>query len=127
MGCGIKIKIILLHKIVGLLCLIFVANYILQYFEISSNFSRNYLDDLLAMPIILYMAQVLMCLIYRRPKFILDELMLLYGFLIVSLSFEWILPKYFPNLTADFWDVICYAVGTLVFFMLNRTSHEESI
>jgi hypothetical protein len=126
MGGRVKNRACLNPILFAVFALVFVANYILQHFEISSNFSRNYLDDLLAMPVILYLAQLLMRWIYRRPELVLDNLMLLDGFLMVSLSFEWILPKYYMHLTADFWDVICYAIGTLAFFILNRTKHKES-
>jgi hypothetical protein len=126
MGGRVKNRACLNLLLFAVFALVFVANYILQHFEISSNFSRNYLDDLLAMPVILYLAQLLMRWIYRRPELVLDNLMLLDGFLMVSLSFEWILPKYYMHLTADFWDVICYAIGTLAFFILNRTKHKES-
>lgn len=127
MGGRVKNRAYLHPSLFAVFSLVFVANYILQHFEISSNFSRNYLDDLLAMPVILYLAQVLMRWIYRRPELVLDNLMLLYGFLMASLSFEWILPKYYMHLTADFWDVICYAIGTLAFFILNRARHKEPI
>jgi len=125
MGGRVKNRTSLYPLLFAVFALVFAANYILQQFEISSNFSRNYLDDLLAMPVILYLAQVLMRWIYRTPELVLDNLMLLYGFLMASLSFEWILPKYYMHLTADFWDVICYAIGTLAFFILNRARHKE--
>ena len=127
MGCRVKNRSCLNPLLFAAFALIFVTNYILQHFEISSNFSRNYLDDLLALPIILYMAQVLMRWIYRRPQLNLDNLMLLYGFLMVSMAFEWLLPKYFNHLTADYWDILCYAFGTLMFYFMNRTKNQEPI
>ncbi len=108
------------HIVVGVLFLVFLTNYFLQHQEISTSFSRNYLDDLLAMPIIFYLVQMIMRWLYRDNKFILDSTMLLMGFVWVSITFEWLLPKYFEHLTADVWDVFCYALGTVFFYLFNR-------
>jgi hypothetical protein len=104
---------------IGVLSLIFLTNYWLQSQGFSTAFTRNYLDDLLAMPIIFYLTQSLMRLLLKREDFKLDIAMLMLGFLMVSIGFEWVLPKYFEHLTSDFWDVLCYAFGTVIFYFLN--------
>jgi hypothetical protein len=120
MGSSIKYTSIKLRLVVAALFLIFLVNYLLQHLGVSSRFSRNYLDDLLAMPIIFYLAQVLMKWVTRNKSQKLDLTMLVLGFLWVSISFEWILPKYFEHLTADFLDILCYAIGTVFFYFMNR-------
>ena len=72
------------------------------------------------MPIILYMAQTTMSWLYRNKTLQLDKTMMLLAFLMVSLLFEYILPHYLPHLTADCWDVLCYALGTMGFYFLNQ-------
>lgn len=120
MGSGLRQSVVHLRFVVGVLFLVFVMNYVLQSIAISTPFTRNYLDDLLAMPLIFYLTQTLMRLIYRDKHFKLDVPMLILGFLMVSIGFEWLLPKYIEHLTADNWDVLCYAIGTIFFYILNR-------
>jgi hypothetical protein len=127
MGGSIKYFRLRMRLVIGVLSLVFLINYWLQAQGISSAFTRNYLDDLLAMPIILYLTQSLMRLLYKNHDFKLDISMLILGFLMVSIGFEWVLPKYFEHLTSDFWDVLCYALGTVIFYFLNlhRTDNKE--
>jgi hypothetical protein len=120
MGSSVKHTWFKTHLVVAVFFLIFLVNYLLQHLGISSSFSRNYLDDLLAMPIIFYLAQVLMRWVTRNKSLKLDLTMLILGFFWVSISFEWILPKYFEHLTADWLDVLCYAIGTVFFYFMNR-------
>lgn len=122
MGSGIAFQKINIHFIIGVLFFIFLCNYLLQNLGYSNTFTRNYLDDLLAMPIILYIAQVMMRIVYKNKGMKLDVTMHLYGFALVSIAFEWILPKYFDHLTSDYWDIACYAIGTLAFYLLNQAT-----
>ncbi len=126
MGSGIAHPKINIHLSIGVLFLIFLINYILQNRGYSNAFSRNYLDDLLAMPIILYLAQILMRLVYQNKALKLDLTMHLYGFALVSIAFEWILPRYYVHLTADYWDIACYALGTITFYLINHASDKSS-
>jgi hypothetical protein len=122
MGSSLREARINLHWLSFILIAIFLINYFLQGIGISSAFSRNYLDDLLAMPVIFYLSQLSMRIIYKSPKFKLDKTMLALGFLLVSISFEWFLPTYFEHLTSDLWDIACYAIGSLGFHLMNRLS-----
>jgi hypothetical protein len=127
MGGSIKYFRLRMRLVIGVLSLVFLINYWLQAQGVSTAFTRNHLDDLLAMPIILYLTQSLMRLLYKNYDFKLDIPMLILGFLMVSIGFEWVLPKYFEHLTSDFWDVLCYALGTVIFYFLNlhRTDNKE--
>lgn len=97
---------------------IFLINYILQQLGFSNQFSRNYLDDLLAIPIIFWMTRLLLRLLYRNSTFELDFAMLTLGFLTVVISFELVLPKYIDTIIADIVDVFCYAFGVLFYQLL---------
>jgi hypothetical protein len=68
------------------------------------------------MPIILFIARFCLRIIYQNPKLLLDNTLIILGFLFISVAFEWILPIYISKLTADIWDVFCYLIGTIGFW-----------
>lgn len=104
--------------------LLFTGLYLINQFIESKGvynfYLSSYLDDLLVMPIILTVALVAMKIITRKPMFELDIVMLVMAFVLISLLFEVILPKYSPVYTKDYWDVVCYAIGTGVFYLFRR-------
>jgi len=99
---------------------VFAANYLAQYFDVSNNFSRSYLDDLLALPVILYLTQLVLRMLYRFKDFKLDKTMIISGFLLVSITFEFVLPNYYNCHTKDYYDILCYAFGAIIFYFLNK-------
>lgn len=121
MGRGINKSSFEHWPIFAFLSLIFLTNYSLQSIGFSSAFTRNYLDDLLAMPVILWLCRTSLRLIYGQQKLELDFVMIVLSFLLVSLLFEIILPHFFMHLTSDFLDVVCYGLG-VIFYQLVLSS-----
>ncbi|RTQ51561.1 magnesium citrate secondary transporter [Hymenobacter gummosus] len=82
----------------------------------------SWLADALAMPVILTLALVAQRLLRRRPRFVLPDAWLLAAWLYVSLWFELLAPRLHPaRYTADWLDVLAYALGTWAFRRwLNR-------
>jgi uncharacterized membrane protein YwzB len=118
MGIGIKSRFSYSSFWIGILFLLFVANYILQYFNISTAFSRNYLDDLLAMPVILGSSRAAIRFLYNDKTWQLEFSMVAITFILVCVLFEVILPYYSDQATADISDVICYGIGVVLYQLL---------
>lgn len=84
----------------------------------------SYLDDLLAMPVILGLTlQVFQWIHPMKSKFRFTGIQTTVGFLYVSLAFEGFLPFYSEVYTRDWIDIICYGLGTIIFYrFINPTS-----
>jgi hypothetical protein len=121
---GVSVKLARLKSLAWLfiLCCLFLTNYILQYLGISTAFTRNYLDDLLAMPIILGLAREAIRILHKKPRWELEFSMLVVSFLTVSVLFEVILPRYYEHHTGDLIDVFCYAAGVVIYQMCSEAS-----
>ena len=84
--------------------------------NVSIPFADNYLDNLLAMPILLS------CLLAERRWFLKQET---YVFsllevstmvLVMSFIFEGLFPYWSKDFTRDYWDVVAYIMGGLFFY-----------
>jgi prepilin signal peptidase PulO-like enzyme (type II secretory pathway) len=105
-----------------ILILITGTNRLLEAGGFFIPFVHSWLDDVLCLPVVLYA----MLFIFRNfllfdnaysfPVVYIAGTVALYSFV-----FEYYLPKYTHRFTADIDDVICYAVGGLIFYLfLNR-------
>jgi hypothetical protein len=104
-------------------CIIFALHQLLQKgLEIPLPLIDDYLDNLLAMPIILTFLLVERRMLfkkgsdYRLP--LLDVVMAtLYISMITEVIFPWLSDKF----TADWLDLVFYAIGSLIYFLtINR-------
>ncbi len=78
------------------------------------------------MPVILTLCLVGVRIIKRLPVFELTLKMVFKMTLFYAVLFEWMLPHYYPNTyTADFFDVIAYAMGGLSYILVfpQRKKH----
>lgn len=101
-------------------CLIFWIN---QYLEkvrgIFLPFVHAYLDDLLAMPVILGITlQVYRWIHPQRNHFRFTKVQIIVGFAYISILFELLLPIWSSRYVADPVDVLCYALGSIYFYHL---------
>lgn len=104
-----------------ILSLLFLGNQYLEYKGIYIEFLFSYLDDLVALPICMFLADRINSLFNKKGtiKFWMVAVTILY----FSIAFEWYFPKEYPaKFTTDFIDVICYTVGGLFYFFLLRKS-----
>ena len=108
---------------VWLPALVFWVN---QYVEKIQNifipYIHSYLDDLLAMPVILGISLQLFRWLYRsQASFVFTTFQIFVGTAYTSFIFEVLLPRWSDRYTADLWDVICYGIGAVYFyFFINR-------
>jgi len=89
------------------------------------NFSLidAYLDPLLFMPILLHLILWERRFIFKKgTHYILPWIQILALFIFVSVLCEFFFPRWSARFTMDYWDVLCYAIGALVFgLFLNKS------
>lgn len=83
-------------------------------------FISSYFSDLLALPLILSVSLFLLRKLKRLPYLYLTNGMLAFTLLYTSILFEWILPQFNTKYTADFFDVIFYVLGTVIFYFIQK-------
>ncbi|RFP66569.1 hypothetical protein D0N36_02340 [Hymenobacter lapidiphilus] len=77
---------------------------------------RAHLADALALPLLLTLELWgLRRFYFRQPAFVLPRSWIFSSWLAFSLWFEWLLPRFDARATADWRDVLAYALGGLVF------------
>lgn len=107
-------------------CLVlFVLHLILQkVMHIRLGWADNYLDSLLAMPVILSLWLAERQWLFKRGStYRLSPLHVLLATLYIAFITEGLFPLLSARFTADWLDVACYAAGSFVFyFTINRTA-----
>lgn len=108
--------------IVFVICLILYAIVqLLKFKEYSANsFIYNYLNDLLVIPIVAFICLNAVWFLKRDYSIRLSFMSLLSLVMLYAIYFEVYLPSYHERYTADFWDVFCYTIGGLVFYLLQK-------
>lgn len=104
-------------------CSLFVFSIVqsLKIFSIAApQWLFSYLNDFLVIPIITTISLHGIWLLkgnkaIRLNGFTIGSLVVLY-----AIYFEYYLPQKSLRYTGDIWDVVCYALGGLVFYILQR-------
>lgn len=98
--------------------LLFWVNQMLErIFYIYLPYLQAYLDDLLCMPVVLGISmQMMQYLRTHKERYYLSKTHVLLAFGYISLMFEVVLPAFSDTYTSDPWDVLCYALGSMVFY-----------
>jgi hypothetical protein len=93
-----------------------------RVFRIFIPLVHSYLDDLLAIPVILGITlQIYRKIHPKKDAFSFTRIQILVAIIYVSVVFELILPRFSGTYTADIFDVFCYFVGGIYFyFLINR-------
>ena len=81
---------------------------------------RNYLADFLCLPIVLSMTLWCVQKIKNNANLILDPLKILVALIYLILQFECFLPLISSRYTADFGDVLSYALGAFYFYIIQK-------
>lgn len=77
----------------------------------------RYLDNLLAMPIILTLLMIeRRYLLGRKHDYSLSFLEILIATLVIMLIAEILFPLWSNDFTTDWWDIVFYALGSLIFY-----------
>lgn len=81
---------------------------------------RSYLDDLLVLPIILPFTLSLLRLIYRNKNLLLGSSLIINAIIMFTIVFELILPHYSSEYTRDYFDLLFYSLGGLMYWLYER-------
>lgn len=82
-------------------------------------FAHAYLDDLLAMPVVLGITlQVYRWIHPLKENFTFSKAQVVVGWVYFSFLFEFLLPRWSSTYTADILDVLCYGIGAIIFHKL---------
>jgi len=112
-------RILLNRYFIGLL-LLGTCVYFLQRLAVElPAFIQNYLNDLLVMPLVLWIVWAVLVEV-KGIEAQISWAMALSLFLYYSVFFECYLPTVNTRYTSDFYDVFCYFIGTMVFMLLYK-------
>lgn len=104
--------------------LLFAVNQLFKKQLPNSIFLNHYLNDLVALPILLYLGMKLRNILIQNPK-PLNSANIIFTFAIVSLYFEFYLPQKSSAYTADVWDIAMYGFGMFYFSLFMNGSDQK--
>ena len=107
-------RLILLQPIFLCALLVFLLNE-LDLSLVKPQIVSFYLNDLLA-PIIILSFTKLFLSLYLNRIYRLSNMQLLFFFLYLSFAFEVLLPTISVKYTSDVYDLLAYAIGTIIFY-----------
>ncbi|WP_299706216.1 magnesium citrate secondary transporter [uncultured Pontibacter sp.] len=109
------------HPVFLVSVVLFLVNQALEQTGVFFPLLFSYLDDLLAMPIVLTIILAAERIYFRKDDFVLPLAWISGAVAAFSVFFELILPPFSQKHTADWLDVVAYAVGAVLFhFTVNR-------
>ncbi|ALU25123.1 hypothetical protein HMPREF9714_03165 [Myroides odoratimimus CCUG 12901] len=96
------------------------AIYTAQRLEVElPSFINNYVNDILSIP--LTMAVILVILrLWKGSTYQLSPLMITSVVLYYTFYFEYYLPQHTSRYTADLYDIGCYILGGILFYLLQQ-------
>ena len=111
----------LLHFYVLLSFAVFLVVQSLKFFSIfGPNWIFHHLNDFLAIPMVATLCLHGVWLIKKDRSIRLNGFTILSLVVLFSLVFEYYLPQQDYRYTGDVWDVVCYGLGGLIFYFLQK-------
>ena len=96
--------------------------YLQMYEHLKLSFADNYLDPALVMPILLYAVHWERRILLKDEQITLSYSEILAYFLLIVVFGEIIFPLMSDKFTADYWDILAYALGTFAYIGAKRAS-----
>lgn len=116
-----KLPLKALHWYVFLSLMAFIGVQSLKFFSFTNqNWIFHYLNDFLVIPMVATLSLHAVRLIKKDNKIRLNIFTIISLVALFSVVFEFYLPKQSYRYTGDIWDVACYILGGLVFFILQK-------
>lgn len=116
-----RIPLKTLHLYVLLSLMVFIWVQSLKYLSVPApDFVFHYLNDFLAIPIIATICLHGVWLIKKDYSIRLNLLTVMSLVAFYSVFFEYYLPQQSHRYTGDIWDVVCYSLGGIVFYLLQK-------
>ena len=85
-------------------------NHLPEYQWISA-----YLADLLCLPVLLFLLKNSIQIYHKNKTFEINDTQIVFLFVYVSLVFEILLPYFSSRYTSDFYDVLAYGFGAVIY------------
>lgn len=106
----------------GLLSLmVFLIVQCLKFFSVDRpDWVFHHLNDFLVIPMVALLSLHGVWLIKKDNTIRLDILTIFSLVVLFSFLFEYYLPLQSHRYTGDIWDVVCYSLGGLVFYFLQK-------
>lgn len=100
--------------ILFILCLLIflIHQFVERILKVEVALLDNYLDPLLAMPVILHLITLERRILTRNQGYRMPWVHIVLYFIIVSVIVEIVFPMFNPKLIGDPMDVVLYAIGT---------------
>jgi hypothetical protein len=111
-------------------CVLFWINQYLERVQgLYIPYVHAYLDDLLAMPVVLGITlQAFRWFHPLKGQFVFTRTHIIIAVIYFSLIFEVILPMKSATYTRDWWDILCYAIGAVAFYYwINKEEKSTAI
>lgn len=116
-----KLPLKVLHLYVLLSIVVFLCVQSWKYlYGIRSNWIFHHLNDFLAIPIVATISLHAVWFIKKDYSLRLNIFTILSLAALFSIAFEYYLPQQSYRYTGDIWDVICYFLGGIMFYFLQK-------
>lgn len=93
---------------------LFSINQVLQNLGLSTEFMTSYLDDFLFFPLSL---SVIRLFENRNKNYEIPIYHSLIGLILISVLYEYLIPKIDPRFTADTVDILFYGLGIIIYHL----------
>ena len=90
--------------------------------DINITFLNNYLDPFLLMPLLLYAVLWERRIVLKNKNMVLSYTEIFGYFVLMVLMGEVLFPLISKKFTADYWDILAYALGTLAYIIAKEIS-----
>ncbi len=116
-----KLPLRTLHIYIASSLLIFAIVQSLKIFSVAApQWIFSYVNDFLVIPMVATISLHGIWLLKNNKAIRLNGFTIASLVLLYSIYFEYYLPQTSPRYTGDIWDVLCYALGGLFFYILQQ-------
>jgi hypothetical protein len=98
---------------------LFLVDKLVQAVKMAPWFIRNYLDDLLLIPLLMGTSLLLQQKLIS-PKFTYGFGYIFATWLFFSVAFELVAPIFFSSYTKDYCDILAYGFGAVFFYLFQN-------
>jgi hypothetical protein len=101
---------------IGMLTLVLIHQIVQKVLGFNIPIVDSFLDPLLFMPILLHLILWEQRFLYGKGShYVLSRRQIISILVFVAVFCEYFFPRWNNNFTMDYWDIICYTIGTLLF------------
>jgi hypothetical protein len=108
---------------ISLFTFYFLVRFVRKNWLEAPAFIKYHLTDLIFVPTMCIFALIILRFVKRNNSISISSTLIFTQVAIVSIYFEWFLPKYRSHIhpyTSDIWDVFMYVLGGFIFLYLQR-------